>query len=284
MSEPGLPSELDAAHHVVCATCAVEYGAEPLPALCVICDDERQWVPRTGQTWTTLGELAASGHSTVVEELEPGLVGIGTAPSVGIGQTGKLVVTDAGNVLFDVPGMIDDRAIGAIRALGGLAAIVASHPHMYGVQSLYSRAFDDAPILVARADADFLPLRVPAVRLWDTAHEVVPGVHLEQIGGHFPGSTVAHLTAADGRGVLLTGDGIFPGPQGHTVSFMRSYPNRIPLSAAVVRRIADQVARLDFDRLYNNFLGVVPERAGQVVEASAQRYVEWVSGVHDDLT
>ena len=220
----------------------------------------------------------------MVEELEPGLIGVATEPAVGIGQTGKLVLTKGGNVLFDVPGHLDDSVVAAIDSLGGIAAIVASHPHMYGVQSLYSRALGDTPILVARADESFLPLRTPAVRLWETAHEIVPGVHLEQIGGHFPGSTIARFTAADGRGVLLAGDGIFPGPEGRTVSFLRSYPNRIPLSAAVIRRIADQVARLEFDRLYNNFRGVVPGRAQQVVQASAQRYIEWVSGVHDHLT
>jgi len=273
-----------ATDHVVCATCAVEYGHEPLPEVCLICDDERQWVPRSGQAWTTVGELVEAGHRTVVEELEPGLIGIGTAPTVGIGQTGKLVVTEHGNILFDVPGLIDDDAVAAIASHGGLAAIVASHPHMYGVQSLYSRAFGDAPVLVARADASFLPFHAPSVQLWDEAHEVVPGVHLEQIGGHFPGSTVALLTGADGRGVLLAGDGIFPGPEGRTVSFLRSYPNRTPLSAAVVRRIADQVARLDFERLYNNFRGLVPTDAGGVVERSAQRYVEWVSGRNDHLT
>ncbi len=273
-----------AGDHVLCATCGVEYGAAPLPKVCLICADERQWVPRSGQAWTTVGELAVAGHATVVEELEPGLLGIATEPGVGIGQTGKLVVTEHGNVLVDVPGYIDEVAVSAIDAAGGIAAIVATHPHMYGVQSRYSAAFGDAPILVARADVEFLPLRVPAVRLWDTAHDVVPGVRLEQIGGHFPGSTVAHFTGADGRGVLLAGDGIFPGPEGRTVSFLRSYPNRIPLSAAVVRRIADQVAALDFDRLYNNFRGLVPVDAKAVVEQSAGRYIEWVSGRHDHLT
>lgn len=273
-----------AADHALCATCGVEYGEGPLPDVCLVCADERQWVPRSGQVWTTVGRLAAEGHAVVLEELEPGLVGLTVEPGVGIGTTGKLVLTDAGNVLFDVPAYIDDATVEAVRELGGIAAVVASHPHMYGVQSLYSGAFGDAPILVARADAAFLPYRVPAVRLWETAHEVVAGVRLEQVGGHFPGSTVAHLTGADGRGVLLAGDAIFPGPQGYSVSFLRSYPNRIPLSGAVVRRIADQVGRLDFDRLYNNFRGLVPERAAEVVEASAQRYVEWVTGVHDDLT
>jgi len=270
--------------HVLCATCGVEYGDQPLPEVCLLCADERQWVPRSGQAWTTVGRLAEEGHAVVLEEHEPGLVGLTVEPRVGIGQTATLVLTDAGNVLFDVPAYLDDAAVEAIARLGGIAAVVASHPHMYGVQSLYSRAFGDAPVLVARADAAFLPLRVPAVRLWETAHEVVPGVWLEQVGGHFPGSTVAHLTGADGRGVLLAGDAIFPGPGGWSVSFLRSYPNRLPLSGAVVRRIADQVGRLRFDRLYGNLRGRVPERAGEVVEESARRYVAWVTGEHDDLT
>ncbi|QDB79862.1 hydrolase [Georgenia wutianyii] len=272
------------AEHVVCATCGVEHGDRPLPDVCLLCADERQWVPRVGQVWTTVGRLAEEGSTVRIEELEPGLVGLTARPRVGIGQTATLVLTDAGNVLFDVPAFIDDATVEAVAGLGGIAAVVASHPHMYGVQSLYSRAFGDAPVLVARADAGFLPLRVPAVRLWETAHEVVPGVWLEQVGGHFPGSTVAHLTGADGRGVLLAGDAIFPGPEGWSVSFLRSYPNRIPLSGAVVRRIVEQVGRLSFDRLYGNLGGAVPERAQEVVQESARRYVAWVTGEHDDLT
>ena len=37
---------------ISCRTCAVEY-AEPLPDVCPICADERQYVPATGQAWTT---------------------------------------------------------------------------------------------------------------------------------------------------------------------------------------------------------------------------------------
>ncbi|GMA41928.1 MBL fold metallo-hydrolase [Mobilicoccus caccae] len=280
-ASPGLRAACD---HVLCATCGVEYGHRSLPALCLICDDEREYVPRAGQSWTTVGELATDGCRTVVEQLEPGLVAIGTRPVVGIGQSSKLVVTDHGNVLFDVPPFVDGAAIAAIAERGGIAAVVASHPHMYGVQSLYSRAFGDAPVYVASADRDFLPLRPSTVRFWEDTFDVVPGVRLEQIGGHFPGMTVAHYTAADGCGVLLAGDGIYPGPEGLTVSFLRSYPNRIPLSGAVVRRIAEQIGRLEFDRLYNNFRDMVPERAQEVVQESARRYIAWVTGENDHLT
>ena len=70
----------------ICATCAVEHAGRPEG--CAICADERQWVPAGGQRWTTLGELAAAGHRTVVTELEPGLLGIEASPAVGMAQSG----------------------------------------------------------------------------------------------------------------------------------------------------------------------------------------------------
>ena len=107
---------------------------------------------------------------------------------------------------------------------------------------------------------------------------------LMQLGGHFPGSTVAVWEAgADGRGVLLAGDAIFPVADGN-VTFLRSYPNRIPLSAAVVRRMAAQLDSLRFDRLYNNFAACVPSDAHRVVQFSAERYARWVGGDYDELT
>ena len=44
----------------ICATCANHYPEAPSPpGACVICSDERQWVPSSGQRWTTAAELAA---------------------------------------------------------------------------------------------------------------------------------------------------------------------------------------------------------------------------------
>jgi hypothetical protein len=88
---------------------------------------------------------------------------------------------------------------------------------------------------------------------------------------------------AGGRGVLLAGDTIFANPDG-TASFMRSYPNRIPLSAAVVQRLADATDRLEFDRLYNNFGAVIGADARAVVRFSADRHAAWVRGDFDHLT
>lgn len=269
----------------LCATCGVEYEPAPRPPEhCPICDDERQYVPATGQRWTTIGELRQAGHTIDVTPVADDLWGLTAVPQVGIGQQSMLIKTPAGNVMFDVPGYIDQAAVETVRALGGINAIVASHPHMYGVQSAWSQAFDDAAIWVAGADAQWLGYRPAAVREWSEPFDVVPGVRLDQVGGHFAGSTIAAWRdGAAGRGIVFAGDAIFPVADGN-VTFLRSYPNRIPLSAPVVRRIADQVAGYGFEFLYNNFGASVGPGARQIVLYSAHRYIDWVSGARDAET
>ncbi len=89
---------------------------------------------------------------------------------------------------------------------------------------------------------------------------------------------------ADGRGVLLVGDTIFPNPDRATVAFLRSYPNRLPLSGAVVARMAATLAGLAFDRIYGLFTNEIDTGGAQAVAFSARRHIEWVRGDHDDLT
>jgi glyoxylase-like metal-dependent hydrolase (beta-lactamase superfamily II) len=253
--------------------------------VCAICADERQWVPAAGQQWTTLDELAAAGHGVAVRELEPDLFGITVEPKLGIGQQAHLVRTPAGNVIWDMVGYVDEDAARRVRELGEVAAIVASHPHMYGVQVEWSRALGDAPVLVSEADQKWVARPDPAIRTWSGSLDVVPGVRLLQLGGHFPGSAVALWEAgADGRGVLLGGDTIQANPDRVTTTFMRSYPNRIPLSAAVVERITRAVEVLEFDRLYDNFGKTVDTDARAATRRSADRYIGWVRGDFDHLT
>ncbi|WP_308468623.1 MBL fold metallo-hydrolase [Rathayibacter soli] len=124
-----------------------------------------------------------------------------------------------------------------------------------------------------------------SIRSWRGDLQVLRDVLLRTVGGHFPGSAVALWPAgAEGRGVLLTGDSIFPNPNGTSVSFLRSYPNMLPLSAAVVERVARASLELPFDRLYGNFGGVVDADAHDVIRRSARRYAAWVRGDFDQLT
>jgi hypothetical protein len=267
----------------ICGTCAVEH--EGRPEVCAICADERQWAPAGGQRWTTLEELAAAGHRTVVTELEPGLLGIEVSPAVGIGQQAKALGTPEGVLLWDPIGFLDEEAVRRIRALGEVAAVAASHPHMFGVQVEWSRALGGPPVLVAEADLGWVARPDPAIRAWSGTLELLPGVTLSQPGGHFPGSTIVHWAGgAEGRGVLLSGDTVFANPDRASVAFMRSYPNHFPLSAAVAERVARHIDRLEFDRLYGNFTNVIDTGAREAVRRSAARHAAWARGDHDDLT
>jgi hypothetical protein len=268
---------------VICATCGVEH-VEPAGS-CRICADERQWVPAGGQVWTSLRELREAGHRVKISELEPDLHGVTVEPSVAIGQQAHLVVTPQGSVLWDVPPFIDRAAVDEIRRHGPVLAISSSHPHMFGVQSAWSHAFDQTPILVCEPLLEWVQRPDSAITPWRDRHEIAPGLVLHELGGHFRGSAVLHWAAgAGGRGVLLSSDTIHGNPDGTTVTFMRSYPNRIPLSAAVVGRLAAGVAELEFERVYDNF-GRGPKRdAAAAVQRSAERYIGWVRGDFDDLT
>ena len=268
-----------------CRTCAVEHpeGEQP-PTRCPICSDDRQYVRPEGQRWTTLDELREAGHRGRLEEVEPGLLGVVVEPSVGIGQRAPLVRTPAGNLLWDPVGYLDDELAAAVEAVGGVAAIASSHPHMFGAQVSWSHRFGDAPVWVSAPDQQWVQRQDPVVRTWDEPVEVLPGVRLVRIGGHFPGSAVAQLTGADGRGVLLTGDTVAGTPDEHWVSFLRSFPNKVPLSAAVVEVVAARVLALHFDRLYDNVGGRVAADAQEWVRRSAERYVGWVRGDFDHLT
>ncbi|MEJ6906603.1 MBL fold metallo-hydrolase, partial [Bradyrhizobium japonicum] len=70
----------------LCATCAVETeGAHSPDRICPICADERQYLPKGGQRWTTVETLVADGHVLEWFEVEPDLIGLITKPGVGIG-------------------------------------------------------------------------------------------------------------------------------------------------------------------------------------------------------
>ncbi|MEU8894784.1 MBL fold metallo-hydrolase [Nocardia sp. NPDC048505] len=267
----------------ICRTCAVEH--EAAAEICRICADERQWMPADGQHWVTLEELAAQGHRVTIQELEPDLFGLRTEPVFGIGQESHLLRTPAGNVLWDVTAFVDDAAAHRVLELGPVVAIVPSHPHHYGVQVQWSRALGDVPVLVAEADLEWIARPDPVIRPWSGRLDLLPGVTVRQLGGHFPGSAVLHWAAgAGGRGVLFSADTVQANPDRASVAFMRSYPNRIPLSPAVVERVTVAVEEFEFDRLYDNFGKTIDADARATVRRSADRYLGWVRGDFDHLT
>jgi hypothetical protein len=264
----------------ICVTCGTSYpDASGPPSRCLICEDERQFVPRGGQVWTTPEKLG-SGHVNAWRQLEADLLEIHTHPQFGIGQRALLLRTSDGNILWDCIALLDGATETLIRELGGLRAIAISHPHYYTCMQDWARSFS-CPVYLHAADTDWVMRSDPAIRHWHgETLEIAPGVTLLRLGGHFAGGTVLHWAdGAERRGAILSGDIVQVAADLSRVSFLWSYPNMMPLSAATIRRIADALAAWKFDRIYGAFPGrQVATGGAHAVERSAARYIELLSG------
>jgi hypothetical protein len=264
----------------ICTACGTQYPESPRPPeQCVICEEERQYVPPRGQTWTTLDALSKS-HMNGFHEYDTGIIGIGSQPSFAIGQRALLVRTKRGNVLWDCIATLDMATINMIKGLGGLKAIAISHPHFYTTMVEWARAFD-CPIHLNSADSDWIMRKDGAIKLWtgDTL-KLWDGVTLVRCGGHFPGGTVMHWAGGAGdRGIVCAGDILTVTTDRKWLSFMRSYPNFIPLSAREVEHIGKALAPFQFGMIYGHYFDrVIAKDAKQVLEKSVARYVAAING------
>jgi hypothetical protein len=268
----------------ICTACGTQYSpSEAPPSRCEICVEERQYVPVGGQSWTTLEKLADSRFNAYREH-EPGLIGIGTQPQFAIGQRAILIRTPNGNVLWDCISFLDAATVTLVNALGGIKAIAISHPHFYTTMVEWSRAFGDAPIHLHAADRAWVMRPDPAVVHWQgETLELLPDVTLIRGGGHFPGGTMLHWgKGAGGRGLVCCADIATVTQDRKFLTFMRSYPNQIPLSARGVRAIAASLAPFSFDAMYGHYFDrVIPSGAKQVLEVSVERYVAALDGAYD---
>jgi glyoxylase-like metal-dependent hydrolase (beta-lactamase superfamily II) len=267
----------------ICITCGAQHAAsDDPPAHCIICEDERQYTGWAGQQWTTLDTMRNSGYHNRFQEVrdEPGLWSIDTRPRVAIGQRALLVTTPGGNFLWDCITYLDDATIERVRELGGLSGISVSHPHFYSSMIEWSHAFGGVPVYVPKADAEWVVRPDPVVHWYEGSQPALPGLTLVQTGGHFEGSAVLHWAAgARGRGALLTGDSIAVAQDRRWVTFMRSYPNYIPLPETLVRGIVEALEPYEFDRIHGGWWETTVDReAKEVVRRSAERYVSWANG------
>jgi len=265
----------------ICNRCGSQFAeTSAAPAQCPICEDERQYVAESGQSWTTLESIAGRFTNTF-RQYEPNLLGIGTVPRFAIGQRALLIQTPEGNFLWDCISLLDAVTIKIVKALGSLAGIAISHPHYYSCMVEWSHAFGNVPIYLPAADQQWIMRNDPVIKLWmgDTL-QITPQITLIRCGGHFAGATVLHWSeGAGGRGVLLTGDVIKEGSDHQSVSFMRSYPNLIPLSAPAIERIKASIEPFEFDALYGPFFdGVIRTGAKAAVKRSADRYLAAIQG------
>jgi hypothetical protein len=262
----------------ICTTCGTQYQeTETPPEACVICQDERQFVPPSGQDWTTLAELRRS-HMPVFRE-EAGVTGIGIAPAFGINQRALIVPGASGNVLWDCISLVDDLMVRLINGIGGLAAIAISHPHYYASMVDWSQAFGGIPVYIHAADREWILRPHACLELWEgETKRIAPDLTLIRCGGHYDGGTVMHWAGGrDGRGALFSGDLLQVVTDREHIGFMRSYPNFIPLGAKAVQTIAGRIAPYAYDAIYGAFFSrVIPRDAHKALAVSVARHIEWL--------
>lgn len=265
----------------ICTTCGTQYAqSEQPPAACAICEDDRQYVKVTGQQWTVSDKLRLTNRNSIRHE-EPGLIGLGVEPHFAIGQRALLVQTPGGNFLWDCVPLLDPALVEMIKSFGGLSAIAISHPHYYTAMVDWSRAFGDVPIHLHLADREWVMRPDRSIVFWDGETKTLgEGLTLIRCGGHFDGGTVLHWQGgAGGRGALLTGDILQVVADRKHVSFMRSYPNYVPLPATALDRIVRAVEPYSYDRVYGAFWDTVIDRDGKAAVArSAERYRQAICG------
>lgn len=261
-----------------CEQCGAQFPEGDPPAVCLICEDERQFVNWKGQTWIAGEELAK--RLKLVWRGDLGITGLGVEPGFAIGQRALLVPSGDGCVMWDCVPLVTPEAIAHVRALGGLKAIAVSHPHFYGAVADWSEAFGGVPVYLHGDDSAFVTRPHPAIVPWTgESHRISDELLLVRAGGHFAGATILHWRAgAEGRGALLTGDVAMVAMDRRSVSFMYSFPNYIPLNAAAVRRIARAVEPLGFDRIYGAWWGRnISADAKAAFEMSVRRYLAAIS-------
>ncbi|KAK3388928.1 beta-lactamase-like protein [Sordaria brevicollis] len=301
--------------YLICTACGTQHPHTSRSTLktCFICDDPRQFVPPSGQSFTTLSELrsstspkyknefhpyqysspeakfkaARSGSDSdsnpepTIEDLQKAeLISITTTPKFGIGQRAILVRLPSGkNLLWDCVAYLDDDTIHKIKQLGGVDAMVISHPHFYTTHLEWAEALGNVPVYLAADDKKWRARLDEGVQREVTETETVIrdkegrdlGVRAVKLGGHFPGSMVLHIPHS---GRLLTADTIFTTPSGlsnwevnalgeprsrpedtNSYSFMWSIPNMIPLSAEEIARMWGVLKKYEFKSTHGLILG-----------------------------
>jgi glyoxylase-like metal-dependent hydrolase (beta-lactamase superfamily II) len=258
---------------IICTACGTQYPQVfTTGAICPICLDDRQAVPETGQSWTSLSNLQ-DNYSVIVKQLKENLYELKMAPSFAIGQRALLIITPGGNILWDCIALINEPTIEFIKSKGGLKAIAFSHPHYYTTMNEWAEIFN-CPIYIHEKDEHWIFNKGEQVSLWSGEEkELLDGIRLINIGGHFPGSSILQVPFLSKEGTILCGDTFYISPSKKHAAVMHSYPNRIPLPVAEVQRIKKQMQNIKFDTLYGfydyqNICG----NAKQLIEHSLDRY------------
>lgn len=249
--------------------------------------DPRQFVPPSGQSWTTLLQLKQN-HRNVWQQdpVDPAICSVWTDSKFAIGQRAFLLQTPDGNILWDLITLLDEPTINRITSLGGLKAIVISHPHYYTTYVEWTRTFN-CPVYMSSDDQEWLCQQPPTpqmLRLIDgpagVSEPITGGITAIKTGGHFPGSLVLHwkrkLFIADSivtvpvsllspmhlvcvlaSLILQSAYTPYPRPPGQTsYTFQWSIPNMIPLPPSEILKMWQAIKPWSFNTTHGAFVGM----------------------------
>lgn len=276
---------------MICAACGTYFPQTvPVPEICPICKDDRQYVPEGGQSWISSADLEKN-HQVLVQPLLPGaggqdenavvlrqdttttLYSIKLEPQFAISNRAILVRSKSGNILWDCIPMLDLPTITSIKSMGGLKAIAISHPHYYSNMNDWAATFD-CPIYIHDSDAQWVVNKGPHIHFWQgDANALFDDIRILHTGGHFPGSTVLSVPDLSPSGTVLCGDSLYVARSKKHTAVMHSYPNQILLARTDFAAFEKRMSAISFDSLIGAFdnqelLG----NARTIYESSMQRY------------
>lgn len=236
----------------LCVTCGTEYPENDQHDICLICAEERQYIPVQGQMWTTHKTLAED-HKVNIKQVRKDLYELYISPKFGIGQRAFFVLSKNGNVLWDCIPLLDEDTVAFIKSKGGLNAIAFSHPHYYSNMETWAKTFD-CPIYIHEKDDEYIVANSDCIQLWEgKEHRLWDDIRIINIGGHFDGGCVLMIQDRTEKGIMLCSDILQISLSLKFIAMMYSYPNNIPLPLSEVERIKSRLNELEFDTLYGAF-------------------------------
>ena len=237
----------------VCDNCGHWQRYFAAPPSCPMCLDARHVTPQNGWRFWTEAE-ARERFPCHWAEIEPGVWRFWNEPVNGIGPSGYLIQTEAGNMGFEGCTVYSEAALAHIASLGGLQVLSASHPHSYGALWQLQDRFDPELALAAGDFAWSSALRVSWP--WDDRLDPLPGLELHRTGGHFAGHAVLLDRA---RHILFCGDALKfeldprDPRRAVTISAHKAFVRGVPLTPRELERYRDIFSPLDFVQTWTPF-------------------------------
>jgi glyoxylase-like metal-dependent hydrolase (beta-lactamase superfamily II) len=258
---------------LICTTCGTEYPPDqPVPALCHICNDDRQYINENGQSWVSFNKLKST-HSIRISAVCDNLYSLKVQPDFALANRALLLLSPAGNILWDCIPLPDDKSVEFIRSIGGLKAIAFSHPHYYSNMNEWAELFD-CPVYIHENDRQWIMYKGKHIQLWNRESlSLWDGIRIVHTGGHFPGSCVLHVPSLSDKGTVLSGDSLYVSRSKRHIAVMYSYPNQILLRRHEFAAFDKKTSSLEFDTIYGAFDNQDLEgNAQEIFNNSMQRY------------